>query len=108
MFQTLCGAVTGQTLLVKLSFENRKALVAFLPDATSQAVALVPAETGEQVLGWDEEVVEYTLFQMGHKVLQKQAETLAQTRGPPVRVFSSGAAGVEQRGFGVIGTKLFK
>lgn len=78
----------------KLLLENRKALVTFLPDTMSQTTASVPARAGEQVLSWDEEVVEHSTFQMGYKVIQEQLETVAQARGPPVTVFSSGAAGV--------------
>lgn len=62
-----------------MSPENRKAHVTFLPDTTSQTVARLLVGPGEQVLSWDEEVVEFTTFQVGYKVLQEQLKTVAQT-----------------------------
>lgn len=80
--------------VVLFSLEYRKTPFTFLPDTRSQHITFLRARTREQVLSWDEEVVEFTAFQVGHKILQEQLKTVAQTWGAPISVFSSGAAGV--------------
>lgn len=62
---------------VKLSLENRKAIVTFLLDTSSQTDAVLPAWAGEQVLSWNKEVVEFTTFQMVNKVFEEKLKTVA-------------------------------
>jgi len=58
--------------------KNGKAIFAFLLDALGQLFARFHARTREQVLTGDEEVMEFTFFQVVLKVLQEQLEAAAQ------------------------------
>lgn len=65
--------------VVRFSLENRKAIVPLILDTFSQTSALFLVKTRQQVLCWDEEVVEYTFVQVVFKIFKEHLKAVTQT-----------------------------
>lgn len=92
--------------ILKILLKNRKAAFTLFLNAVCKSYTQVLSNIREQVLTRNKKVVEFNIFQVTFKVLQEMLKAISQIWGLPDTVFRSGAAGMEERGLGVIGAEF--
>lgn len=92
--------------ILKILLKNWKAPFTLFLNAVCKSYAQVLCNIREQVLTRNKKVVEFNIFQVTFEVLQEMLKAISQIWDLPVTVFRSGAAGMEERGLGVIGAEF--